>query len=138
MRPRSPAAARRAPSAPAAPAAFVAALALVAAAVAGCVAGPDYVRPTLPMPAAWKVEAPWRAAAPDDGAAKGPWWQRFGDPRLDALQRQALAQSPTLALACGPPRAGAGAAARHLGRAAAERDARRAAPAGSASRRTGR
>ena len=32
-------------------------------------------------------------------APKGPWWQRFGDARLDALQAQALAQSPTLALA---------------------------------------
>ncbi|MEP7302924.1 MAG: efflux transporter outer membrane subunit, partial [Caldimonas sp.] len=48
---------------------------------------------------AWKIEAPWRAGTPDDGAPKGPWWQRFGDPRLDALQRQALAGSPTLALA---------------------------------------
>ena len=67
--------------------------------LAGCVAGPDYVRPEVATPPAWKLEAPWRAGAPDDAAPKGPWWQRFGDARLDALQRQALAQSPTLVLA---------------------------------------
>ena len=67
--------------------------------LAGCVAGPDYVRPAVETPPAWKVEAPWREGTPDDAAPKGPWWQRFGDARLDALQAQALAQSPTLALA---------------------------------------
>ena len=70
-----------------------------AALLAGCVAGPDYVRPDVETPPAWKVEAPWRAAAPDDAAPKGAWWERFGDARLDALQRQALAQSPSLAVA---------------------------------------
>ena len=53
----------------------------------------------MATPPAWKLEAPWRAGTPDDAAPKGPWWQRFGDARLDALQRQALAQSPTLVLA---------------------------------------
>jgi outer membrane protein, multidrug efflux system len=67
--------------------------------LAACAAGPDYVRPTLELPAAWPVEAPWREGRPADAAPKGPWWQRFGDERLDALQRQALASSPTLALA---------------------------------------
>jgi multidrug efflux system outer membrane protein len=71
----------------------------VAALLAGCVAGPDYVRPDVETPPAWKVEAPWRAAAPDDATPKGAWWERFGDARLDALQRQALAQSPSLAVA---------------------------------------
>ena len=74
-------------------------LAGVALLLAACVAGPDYVRPEVATPPAWKLEAPWRAATPDDAAPKGPWWQRFGDARLDALQRQALAQSPTLVLA---------------------------------------
>jgi NodT family efflux transporter outer membrane factor (OMF) lipoprotein len=73
--------------------------ALAAVALAGCVAGPNYVKPSVELPAAWKVGAPWREITPDDAAAKGPWWQRFGDARLDALQQQALAQSPTLAIA---------------------------------------
>ena len=70
-----------------------------ATALAGCVAGPDYVRPTVDVPAAWQLEAPWREATPSDALPKGAWWQSFADPRLDALQAQALAQSPTLALA---------------------------------------
>jgi len=74
-------------------------LAGVALLLAGCVAGPDYVRPEVATPPAWKLEEPWRAGAPDDAAPKGPWWERFGDARLDALQRQAIAQSPTLVLA---------------------------------------
>ena len=68
-------------------------------ALAGCAAGPDYVRPAVAVPAAWNLEEPWREAAPSDALPKGPWWQRFGDARLDALQAEALAQSPTLALA---------------------------------------
>ncbi|MEO8923703.1 MAG: efflux transporter outer membrane subunit [Caldimonas sp.] len=74
-------------------------VACVAALVAGCVAGPNYVRPAVDTPLAWKLEAPWQAATPEDAAPKGPWWERFGDARLDALQRQALVQSPTLAVA---------------------------------------
>lgn len=73
--------------------------ALAAATLSACTAGPAYRRPTVDMPAAWKIEAPWRAANPRDGAAKGEWWTAFGDPALDALQRDALAANPTLAIA---------------------------------------
>lgn len=72
---------------------------VVVAALAGCVSGPNYVRPPVEAPPPWKLEAPWRTGTPADATPKGPWWQRFGDRRLDALQQQALAQSPTLALA---------------------------------------
>ena len=67
--------------------------------LAGCAAGPDYVKPASDLPPAWKVEAPWRESAPGDALAKGPWWRRFDDTQLDALQQQAIANSPTLALA---------------------------------------
>ncbi|MGN6388394.1 MAG: efflux transporter outer membrane subunit [Burkholderiaceae bacterium] len=67
--------------------------------LAGCAAGPDYRRPEIGMPAAWKVEAPWRAAAPHHAAAQGPGGNAFGDAKLDALERRALADSPTLAIA---------------------------------------
>jgi outer membrane protein TolC len=72
---------------------------LLGAVLTGCVAGPDYVRPAVETPPAWKLEAPWREGTPDDAAPKGAWWQRFGDARLDALQEQALERSPTLVLA---------------------------------------
>jgi len=89
----------RAPGAPMRSAVVAAVTAAMAASLAGCVAGPDYARPAVETPPAWKVEAPWREGTPDDAAPKGAWWQRFGDARLDALQAEALAQSPTLALA---------------------------------------
>lgn len=72
----------------------------LAAVLAGCAAGPDYRKPQLDkLPGAWSAEAPWRESRPDDGARKGPWWERFGDPQLNLLQEQALRNSPTLALA---------------------------------------
>ncbi|MGO4328598.1 efflux transporter outer membrane subunit [Cupriavidus sp. 2TAF22] len=71
----------------------------LAALLGGCAAGPDYRKPEADMPAAWKLEPPWRESTPGDSVAKGNWWERFGDPRLDALERQALAASPTLAAA---------------------------------------
>ena len=67
--------------------------------LAGCAAGPDYRRPAVEMPVAWKVEAPFREGAPNDLADKGPWWLRFGDPQLDVLEQAALTGSPTLAAA---------------------------------------
>ena len=70
-----------------------------AALLAACAAGPDYRKPELPMPVAWKIEPPFRESAPDDATAKGPWWQRFGDGTLDALETQALANNPTLQIA---------------------------------------
>jgi multidrug efflux system outer membrane protein len=75
--------------------AAVAGLALLA--LAGCATAPVYQRPVVEMPAAWKVEAPWRESTPNDSVARGPWWRRFNDPQLDALEERALAASPTLA-----------------------------------------
>ena len=69
------------------------------AALAACSTGPKYERPVVTVPAQWVVEAPWRESAPSDSIARGPWWQRFGDPQLDALEQQAMAASPTLAVA---------------------------------------
>jgi len=73
--------------------------AAAAIALTGCAAGPAYVKPDVTMPVAWKVEPPWRESAPADIAPKGPWWQRFGDARLDALETQALANNATLQIA---------------------------------------
>ena len=77
----------------------IALAASAAAFVAGCAAGPDYQRPAVETPSQWTVEAPWREAKPSDDLAKGMWWKAFGDARLDELEQQALAQSPTLAIA---------------------------------------
>ncbi|MGZ8230717.1 MAG: efflux transporter outer membrane subunit [Burkholderiales bacterium] len=60
---------------------------------------PPYKRPAVDVPVAWKIEAPWRQSTPNDGASKGSWWTRFGDPELETLIANALSDSPTLALA---------------------------------------
>jgi outer membrane protein, multidrug efflux system len=65
----------------------------------GCAAVPEYQRPALELPVAWTLDAPWRVGQPNDAASKGAWWRIFGDAKLDALQQQALLNSPTLALA---------------------------------------
>ncbi|MBP0598163.1 efflux transporter outer membrane subunit [Herbaspirillum sp. LeCh32-8] len=68
-------------------------------ALAGCAVGPDYQKPAVDMPAAWTPEAPWRPMQPQDATARGPWWERFNDAQLNALQQQALAGNQTLAIA---------------------------------------
>jgi NodT family efflux transporter outer membrane factor (OMF) lipoprotein len=72
---------------------------MTAALLAGCVGAPNYNPPAPDMPVAWKVEAPFREGAPKDGEAKGSWWERFGDEKLNGLAQQALSGSPTLAIA---------------------------------------
>jgi NodT family efflux transporter outer membrane factor (OMF) lipoprotein len=57
----------------------------LAASLAGCAVGPAYQRPGTPEPAAFKELEGWVPAAPADALERGPWWQLFGDPALDAL-----------------------------------------------------
>jgi multidrug efflux system outer membrane protein len=73
--------------------------ATLAALVAGCAVGPAYRKPDVEVPTQWKLDQPWQVARPDDAAARGPWWKRFGDPQLDALMDQALEANPTLGAA---------------------------------------
>ena len=63
--------------------------AAVLALAAGCAVGPDFKRPVVAnVPAAFKEDAGWKVAAPDDGGKRGPWWEAFGDPVLDKLESQ--------------------------------------------------
>ncbi len=74
-------------------------VAICASCLLGCATVPEYQRPALELPVAWTLDAPWRVGQPNDAASKGTWWRIFGDATLDALQQQALLNSPTLALA---------------------------------------
>ena len=67
--------------------------------LAGCAVGPDYVKPQMEIPAAYKENGQWKAAQPMDDAPRGPWWQVCQDPRLDALMDTLNRQSPTIAQA---------------------------------------
>jgi len=71
-------------------AAFVAA----AIAVAGCTVGPDYVRPSLDTPAAWRIDYPKAAEV-----ANTKWWEQFGDPVLNDLIETALRENRDIRIA---------------------------------------
>ncbi len=58
------------------------------AALAGCTLGPDYARPPVDAPAAFRFE-PKEVAETADTA----WWKQFGDPVLDDLIDAALANN---------------------------------------------
>ncbi|HVZ44025.1 MAG TPA: efflux transporter outer membrane subunit [Ramlibacter sp.] len=76
------------------------ALSLLVAVLAGCATpkGAD-TGLAVEVPAAWKIEAPFKTALPADAAPRGAWWRVFGDPHLNALEEQAQSASPTLAAA---------------------------------------
>ena len=59
--------------------------ALVPVLLSACAAGPDYQRPTVDTPAAFKELGDWKPAEPREPAADH-WWTAFGDPVLDDLQ----------------------------------------------------
>lgn len=58
---------------------------LVCALLSACAAGPDYQRPPVDTPAAFKELGDWKPAEPREPSAD-PWWAVFGDPVLDDLQ----------------------------------------------------
>ncbi len=64
--------------------------------LSGCMVGPDYRRPTAPVPVIFKELPGWKLAAPQDAAAKGAWWSVFEDPVLDRLERQVDSGNQTL------------------------------------------
>jgi NodT family efflux transporter outer membrane factor (OMF) lipoprotein len=61
-------------------------LAVIMGLVIGCVVGPNYVRPVVVAPEAFKEQDGWKIAHPQDDAFRGPWWERFEDPALNALE----------------------------------------------------
>jgi multidrug efflux system outer membrane protein len=68
--------------------------ALVAAALAGCTVGPNYVRPTVETPPAWRIDYPKAA-----DVANVKWWEQFGDPVLNELVETALRDNRDLLVA---------------------------------------
>ena len=63
--------------------------ALSAALIAvGCTVGPDYVRPAVQTPAAFKETEGWKIAQPRDNLPREHWWEVFGDPVLNGLVSQ--------------------------------------------------
>lgn len=65
--------------------------------LSGCMVGPTYHPPQMQIPKAYKAQAGWIKAQPADAAPKGPWWQAFDDPTLDALESQVAIHNASLA-----------------------------------------
>ena len=56
--------------------------------LSSCAVGPDYKRPGVEVPAAFKENGDWKVAEPADSLPRGKWWEVFGDRELNALIEQ--------------------------------------------------
>src|SRR5256885_9310359 len=67
---------------------------LLAVPLSACMVGPDYRRPEVDVPAAWRL------GATEAGEISNiAWWDQFQDPVLSSLVRTALANNKDLAIA---------------------------------------
>jgi multidrug efflux system outer membrane protein len=63
-------------------------------ALSGCTLGPDYVRPAVQSPTAWRIDYPAAAEV-----ANTKWWEQFGDPALSELIETALRENRDVRIA---------------------------------------
>ena len=64
-----------------------------------CSVGPDYVRPSVETPAAYKELSGWKQAHPQDHVGRGAWWLMFDDPELDTLEARVNISNQNIAVA---------------------------------------
>ncbi|HTV83251.1 MAG TPA: efflux transporter outer membrane subunit [Acidobacteriaceae bacterium] len=71
----------------------------------GCTVGPNYRTPSAPTAPAWKENAApppnppngsWSQAKPSDGVLRGAWWEMYGDPQLNSLEKRVAVSNQTL------------------------------------------
>jgi NodT family efflux transporter outer membrane factor (OMF) lipoprotein len=73
----------------------------------GCMVGPKYQKPLVPVTPAFKEPPPdsfkesdeWKRAHPDAAVLRGNWWELFGDPQLNALEQQVTLSNQDLKMA---------------------------------------
>ena len=68
----------------------------IAILLSGCSVGPDYKRPEVETPAAYRE---WQSAAPRDALERGKWWTIFNDAQLNELIPQVEVSNQTIAAA---------------------------------------
>ena len=76
----------------------------VSLALAGCMVGPQYTRPSAPIAPAFKEPLPdnfksedgWKPVQPGDAQLKGDWWTLFNDSQLNTLEAQIDPANQTL------------------------------------------
>ena len=69
---------------------------LVAVMLAGCAVGPNYHRPTAPVPQRFKEADGWKPAQPSEAASGTSWWSVYDDATLDELEKQIDVSNQTL------------------------------------------
>jgi NodT family efflux transporter outer membrane factor (OMF) lipoprotein len=81
------------------PTSFV--LVLASILMAGCTVGPKYAKPTVPVAPTdtYKELEGWKTAQPSDQFQRGPWWQVFRDPQLNALEGELTKSNQDLKVA---------------------------------------
>lgn len=62
--------------------------------LAACTVGPDYVRPQVDAPAAWRIDYPKAA-----DIANTKWWEQYGDPVLNDLVETAIRENRDIRIA---------------------------------------
>ncbi|MEO8938183.1 MAG: efflux transporter outer membrane subunit [Burkholderiaceae bacterium] len=67
--------------------------------LSACSVGPDYQRPQVETPTAFKESRGWTVAVPADEAPRGKWWQIYGDADLDAIEDAAVGSNQSVAQA---------------------------------------
>jgi NodT family efflux transporter outer membrane factor (OMF) lipoprotein len=81
--------------------------AFLALLLVGCMVGPKYQKPSVPVTPAFKEPPPesfkesgeWSISHPDAAALRGNWWEIFGDSQLNALEEQVTASNQDLKMA---------------------------------------
>src|ERR1700689_5401727 len=68
----------------------------VMAALAGCAVGPNYHRPSAPVPQRFKEAEGWKPAEPQEAASGTDWWSVYSDTVLDGLEKQIDISNQTL------------------------------------------
>jgi NodT family efflux transporter outer membrane factor (OMF) lipoprotein len=72
---------------------------ILATLLGGCAVGPDYVRPSVDIPAAYKESRDWKIAEPRDNELGQHWWAVYNDPLLNQLITQIDISNQNLAQA---------------------------------------
>ena len=75
-------------------AALIALRVILATMLPGCTVGPDFVKPVVDSPPAWRIDFPQAA-----DVANTRWWEQFGDPVLTELIDTALRENRDLVIA---------------------------------------
>ncbi|MDE2136312.1 MAG: efflux transporter outer membrane subunit [Gammaproteobacteria bacterium] len=63
---------------------------------AACAVGPNYHRPSAPVPQRFKEAEGWKPAEPREAASGSDWWSVYGDGTLDELEKQIDVSNQTL------------------------------------------